>query len=256
MEVYSSWAIRSARVIFRARANLVFLVGVAIAMAVLGQQNADTVNLDASTLQAHAYDLHNQSPAMHDDLVQHLQGTAPLAAQEKLKTNGLSFHIYSDGPLSTPAGLLFVLQRDTCSSDAIVIGQISGQKSHLTTNRTNVYTDYAFNVDQTLKGTPAKQIVLTRRGGSVQGIPSGSSLNSVDVTDDEYPNLQPNKVYLLILARIAATSAYVATVAQDALVGDNAQWKFVRAADSQMVLPELAQGTLENNITDWLKSCR
>jgi hypothetical protein len=249
MEVHSSWVIRSAHAIYRARAKRLFLVGTAIAMAARGQQNADTVNLDSSALQAHASDWHNQSPAMHADLVQHLQSTAPLAAQKKLKTNGLSFHIYSDGPLSTPAGLLSVLQRDTCSSDAIMIGQISGQKSHLTTNRTNVYTDYAFNVDQTLKGTPSKEIVLTRKGGSVQGIPSGSSLTSVDVTEDEYPNPRPNKTYLLILDRIAATGAYVATVAQDALVGDNAHWKLVRAADSQMVLPELAQRALENNIS-------
>jgi|SRR6185312_6548058 len=248
--------VKSVRATFGARAKLALYVGVAIAVAASGQQIADTVNLDAPALQAHASDLHNQSPAMHDDLVQHLRGTAPLAAQKKLKTNGLSFHIYSDGPLSTPAGLLSVLQRDTCSSATIVTGQVSNQKSHLTANRTNVYTDYLFNVNQTLKGLPSGQLVLTRRGGSVQGIASGSSLTSLDVTDDEYPNLQPDKVYLLILARIAASGAYATTAAQDVLVEDNGQWKFVRAADSQIVLPELAQGKLEDNISSWLKSCR
>jgi hypothetical protein len=256
MEFHLSSLIRSGRAIFVARAKLVLYVGVAIAVAAFGQQNANTVNPDASALQANASDLHNQSPAMHDDLVQQLRGTGPLAAQKNLKTNGLSFHIYSDGPLSTPAGLLSVLQRDTCSSDIIVTGQVSGQKSHLTTNRRNVYTDYLFNVNQTLRGLPSAQLVLTRRGGSVQGIASGSSLTSVDVTDDEYPNLQPIKVYLLILARIAASGAYATMAAQDVLVEDNGQWKFVRVADSQIVLPELAQGKLEGNISSWLQSCR
>jgi len=106
MEVHSSQVIRSAHAIYRARAKWLFLVGTAITVADLGQQNADTVNLDSSALQVHASDRHNQSSAMHDDLVQHLQDTAASAVQKKQKKT-MAFR-------STPTAMGHCQHRQVC----------------------------------------------------------------------------------------------------------------------------------------------
>jgi hypothetical protein len=215
-----------------------------------------TVDLNAPILQQHASDWHSQNWAMHDDLLKHLVGAEPYATQRGLKTDGLDFEISDDPPSPSPGVMLANVQKAACSADAIMIGSIAAQRSHLTANRTSVYTDYAFAVQQTLKGTPAKQIVLLRIGGKVTGIASGTSLTSVSVSNAQYPTLQPNTTYLIFLDRIAATGAYAAPNPDGAWFANNGQWTFVRKADSMLVLPEFTQGTLENNIANWLKSCQ
>lgn len=106
-----------------------------------------------------------------------------------------------------------------------------------------------------MKGTPAKQIVLLRIGGKVTGIASGTQLTSLKVTNDQYPAL-PGATYLIFLDRIAATGAYAAPDPDGTLVANNGHWLFARKAHSNMVLPQLVQGTLENNIANWLTSCK
>jgi len=244
---------------------MLFRIALALAglAALAQQQNSDTVDLDAPVLQQHAANLYFQAPAISGDIVQRLKELGAYAIQQGISTEGIDYEILPGLPalpldLSMPASLLRGLQRDTCSSDAIMIGNVTDQQSHFTSTRESVYTDYAFTVQKTLKGTPAKRIVLTRRGGAIKNIASGGPLTSFSLTDDSYPNLKPNTTYLLFLTRISATGAYTAP---DPFVGtlvndtNKRQWMFVPMTNSQFVLPELAESTFEANIAGWLNAC-
>lgn len=244
---------------------MLFKVALALtAMAALAQQNSatlpdGTVDLNAPILQQHASDPRLGIGALPDDIVQNMQSAAPYAARKGLNTTGLSWRIGAGLPMvPVPGASARILKKETCEADTIMIGSISDKQSHLMTGGHGVYTDYAFNPQQTLKGTRAKQIVVTQGGGRVENVPTGvPGFTTIDVENEQYPRLKVGTTYLVFLHRIAASGAYIAPNRYGGtLVANNGQWMIANAAYFGMVVPELAQGTLENNIASWLMSCQ
>ena len=244
---------------------MLFKVALALtAMAALAQQNSatlpdGTVDLNAPILQQHASDPRLGIGALPDDIVQNMQSAAPYAARKGLTTPGLSWHMGAGLPMvPKPGAFAAILKKETCDDDTILIGSISDKQSHLTTSGRSVYTDHAFNPQQTLKGTRAKQIVVTQVGGRVDNLPTGvPGFTTVEFENEQFPRMKLGTTYLLFLRRIAASGAYIAPNQYGGtLVANNGQWSIANAAYFSTVVPEFAQGALENNIANWLMSCQ
>ncbi len=87
------------------------------------------------------------------------------------------------------------------SCNAIVIGTVTGAKSFVTQDRTNVYSDYQVSVAQTLKQdslqpiSPAQQIVVYRTGGSIH-FPTGHVAHYV-IAGKGFPEVGGQYVFFL-----------------------------------------------------------
>ena len=112
------------------------------------------------------------------------------------------------------------LLRDlTCHSEAIVTGKANASRSHLSTSKSAIYSDYDFQIGGVLKsGSPSKlepalHIVVTRPGGKLP-----VSGGSVQYVNQMFLPLRPDTTYLLFLSQIPATGAF-----QPASLGTNGQ---------------------------------
>ncbi len=158
------------------------------------------------------------------------------------------------------------LLRDlTCHSEAIVTGKANASRSHLSTSKSAIYSDYDFQIGGVLKsGSPSKlepalHIVVTRPGGKLP-----VSGGSVQYVNQMFLPLRPDTTYLLFLSQIPATGAF-----QPASLGTNgqvfsslemqpfgSQWRIYRAAYIQRDFPEFADATLRSIIATAIMGCK
>ncbi|MBZ5630293.1 MAG: hypothetical protein LAO06_15645 [Acidobacteriia bacterium] len=115
-------------------------------------------------------------------------------------------------PARAPKGhsLAEFIHEEVCSSDAVVVGHITGKQSYLTENKDWVFTDYDFVVDEAFKSPdaqlhPGSQITVTRTGGEliIYGHP-------VKATESSYPPFQLGDTYALFLKFLPSSGSYQA----------------------------------------------
>lgn len=147
-----------------------------------------------------------------------------------------------------------------CGADAIVLGHTDVWMHHLSSSRTQIYTDYDLAVDKIIKNnqgsaiSTTKHIVVTRPGGS---LPLGTgTLKIVDVQPGGYPHLQVNTAYLIFLHYIPECSGYEALGSLATFVASYSQWTIASKAFANFTLPDFTKGILETSIASWLSSCR
>lgn len=227
-------------------------IGAVVALAAIAK--AQRVNLNDPALSAHAALVYNESPGMHGDLLDELKTAGGAAIRKGIVSDGLNLFLTETPPVAEPARLIADLQRLTCAADAAVVGHTDVWLSHLTASRRNIYTDYDFAVDQSLRGAVAEHIVVTRLGGRLE-VPSSGPLKFLDFNPDQFPQFKTNTTYLLLVTRIPATGGFVAGDPSATLIARNGQWLFARKAYSGYILPQFARGALENQITTWAASC-
>jgi hypothetical protein len=114
-------------------------------------------------------------------------------------------------PALSPEGQPPMISELAEKADAIVIGSISSKSSQITSTGIFVFTDYAFGIEEVLKGIDAvtpklnSTITITRPGGKV--LLNGGVATVVDLS---FQPLMPGRRYVLFLKYLRATGAYQA----------------------------------------------
>ncbi|HBR56779.1 MAG TPA: hypothetical protein DEA22_04820 [Blastocatellia bacterium] len=112
-----------------------------------------------------------------------------------------------DAPKVTPTQFM---EKQSCNSDAIVVGTVQDKKSHMTDDEKDIYTAYTLIVSKVLKNNlkltiqVEDVIEVTRPGGIIKL--DGRRIKAEDRT---YPFLQKEKSYLLFLRFIPSISGYI-----------------------------------------------
>lgn len=122
-------------------------------------------------------------------------------------------------PSDRPINFTEILKVLTCSNDAIVIGTVKDQTSHLTEDDTFIYTDYVISVEEIIKNnleSPIKvsdRISISRIGGKLK-------LNGKNVSarHDAILPLELNQQHLLFLSYIPERGVYVANSANGSFI--------------------------------------
>lgn len=117
-------------------------------------------------------------------------------------------------PSDPPVNSNELLRSLTCSSDAIVIGRVKTQTSHLTEDETFIYTDYVVSVEEVIKNNAdapiqvSDNITVSRIGGKL-------NLNGKNVTakHDAMLSFEPNQQHVLFLSFLPEKGSYVANTA-------------------------------------------
>jgi hypothetical protein len=99
----------------------------------------------------------------------------------------------------------------TCSSSLVVLGKVGTGTSHLTANKSFLYTDWGFFMEEVIRNNPDSSVTA---GNSITIVKAGGRLNiqgrMVYATDDFSPAFQSGDEYLLFLYFIPRTGAYAA----------------------------------------------
>lgn len=127
----------------------------------------------------------------------------------------------------------------SCKADAIVLGYVKNNSSHMTEDETFIYTEYEFSIQDILKNNSASpievniNIQITRPGGLIK-------LNNrrIRIEDRSYEPLQKNKEYLLFLRFIPSANGYMASSDEGDFVLGNNSFKTL----SKRFLPEELKG--------------
>lgn len=151
----------------------------------------------------------------------------------------------------TPGAPLFRVKELTCISSLAVIATARNGISHMTADKTFLYTDWTFAVDEVLKNNSrspvnADQLItVARPGGSL--LTQGRRVYAID---KNFSDFQSGKSYLLYLEYIPDTGAFRAT--QDnsfAIVGTK-----IEHLTSNALFPELDDAGLDHIRHDTLVS--
>jgi hypothetical protein len=101
------------------------------------------------------------------------------------------------------------LQKLTCESDAVIIGDVKSKLSQISEEGSFLFTDYSLSVQEVLKNatrapiSPGGEVTVTRTGGAVKL--NGHTIRTVDLAQR---SLEVGGRYLLFLRLIPATGAY------------------------------------------------
>jgi hypothetical protein len=162
----------------------------------------------------------------------------------------------SDPAASTPLSLTRFLKRHECRADAVVLGMISEESSHLTEGQNFVFTDYEMVVEEVIKnstGTPIIQgnkITITRPGGKVQI--RGKIAEAVDAS---FQPLQVGKRHLLFLKYIPESGDFKSADSRGSFLLDGQDQVKPLTGEYLGILPELLKESsllseLRNDSTD------
>ncbi len=238
---------------------LIWILGPAILLC--GQESSSNqgskVNLASPSLQGNAdLTIFHMGP----QLDVWMSGARATAASKEISWTGLDVIAFPGLPAALPntssVGIAAIFQQRVCQVDLVAVGHIQASASHLSASRNVVYTDYDFVIDRLLKDNrtapigSAPDLVVTRLGGSVVLAEGNLKLISL-----EFPELQPNAIYLLFLDSIGATSSYFARdeFSTLMLIGDN--WAILQKSYASVTIPGFTRGTFESSLADWLGYC-
>jgi len=237
------------------------LIGAALVSVALFAQTTTgpraAVDLAAPMLKSNAYRPRHNPPGT--TLTESLVHGRALAASKGLPWTGMRFIQNAGLPALSPGGFSIsqLYQKQACQADAIVVGHTILWAYHLSAFGTSVYGDYEFVIDSLLKDNLTSSIrskpdiVVTRPGGSLS-LADGH----VNFDLEEFPRLQSGTTYLLFLRHIPESSAYEALDSCSTLVATGNNWVITRKALSGLAGPEFTRGALEDNISNWLTSCK
>lgn len=132
-----------------------------------------------------------------------------------IKTPGLAVDIPDEQSTNSANGapsvgeLTAFLQTLACKASAIVTAKVRSGSSHLSDDRSTVFTDYIMDASEVLTSdpksaiSPGKSFILTRIGGEIALGPGTLSFEHGTV-----PILNTNENYLLFLERVPQTGSY------------------------------------------------
>lgn len=178
-----------------------------------------------------------------------------------VKFDGLDIEV-SDSEATSPhepmeVALLRKLKQLACEADAVVLGSVVESAYHLSSLETTIYGDHIFMVETVLKNDavrllrPKSQIVVTRPGGSAV-LPEGK----VKFEFKGFPYLRPDSSYVLFLKKVPDTGSYQSIDRFSTLIRGAVQWTFARAMFSRMTIHELSNESFEENVRQWIRSCK
>ena len=117
--------------------------------------------------------------------------------------------IYYSDEAEGLSGLYQLFSRLACSSDLVLLGEVSKSVSHLNDYATAIYSDHDIGINQVLKDdskAPARQhVVLT-------GLSGATTINGYNAhfEDQAIPILKPGLMYMIFLRYLPAARAYIA----------------------------------------------
>ena len=215
-------------------------------------------NLSALPLRVHAeLPQHN---LFGPSLVEALNSGRTLADSRRVQWKGMDFIVPDDpGNLAgfSLEALMKLYSQLTCRADAIAVGRINAQASHVSASSTSVYSDYSVLIERFLKDNRQSSIaqrapiVVTRPGGIVMLTNGKASFDS-----QEFPRLESGATYLQFLRHIPESGGYQPIDSFSTLVSTNGQWAIARRAFSGLVVPGFSPRALEASIRDWSAQCK
>ncbi len=170
--------------------------------------------------------LENQVWPQIAELPMYNRGTEPLdnqlaAGMEQavvagIQTPGISI-ITIDEPPTSPDGqplaltydLNHIVSEGICNSDAIVFAKVESSSSHLSRDRSTLFTDYQMEVTDVLKQnatspiSPGESLILTRFGGQLK-----LTEGELSVEDEGAPNLQTDESYIIFAKFVRGVGVY------------------------------------------------